>query len=42
MGRTNTHRADFLGGPAGSSFDEIALIVHADKQVSLVGVKLHQ
>ena len=42
MGRTNIHRAEALASRAGSSFEEIALIAHADKLVYLVNGKLSQ
>jgi hypothetical protein len=42
MGRTNIHRAESLASRAGSSFEEIALIPHADKLVYIVTDGLDQ
>lgn len=42
MGRTNIHRAEALASRAGSLFEEIALIPHADKLVYLVSGELSQ
>lgn len=40
MGRANIHRAEALAGRAGSSFEEIALIPHANKLVYIVSSEL--
>ncbi|KAJ4329658.1 hypothetical protein N0V87_010677 [Didymella glomerata] len=42
MGRTNIHHAESLASRAGSSFEEIALIPHADKLIYIITDRLDQ